>query len=137
MIGFPLMGRNSPKNIWFITVQFWGWVYNHYPEVIKWIIPIVNCFLPLSLKIMLGWIFVSSPPLILDLVIAYLCCFTLVLIFIWFIWYKPPQDISILISWFNYFKQIIMYEKILMIRQTSIFFLRYSNQNPPISFIKF
>ena len=75
------------------------------------------------MKVMLGWIFFRSPLLILDIFIVYLFCFTLIFIFIGFIWYKPPQDISILMSWLNSINYIIMYAKILMIRQSSIFLL--------------
>ena len=52
-----------------------------------------------------AWLFFGNTPLIiLDLVIVFLCCFSLRFIFIWFIWYKLPRDISILMSWLNYIK---------------------------------
>ena len=95
------------NKFWFITVQFCGWVYNTHQMNSSYI----QLILPLSLKSMLGWIFVSSPLLILDIVIVYLCCFNLRFILIGFIWYKLPQDISILMSSLNSIKKVIMNEK--------------------------
>ena len=93
-------------------------------------------FLPLSLKNMLRWIFGSTPFLILDIFIVYIFFFNMRFIFIWFIWYKLPYAISILISWLNYIKKNIMNAKILMIRKSAITFLRYYNKIPSINFIK-
>ena len=73
------------------------------------------------------FIFCNHSLLILDLVITYLCCFTLIFIFIWLILYNLPHDIFILMSLLDSIKYIIMNAEILMIKKCSFSFLRYSN----------
>ena len=84
-------------------------------------------FLPLYLKSMIWRSITKHTLLLADLIITYLCCITLRVILIGFIWYNLQWDILVLISWFNYFKYIIMNEKILLIRQRTIRFFRNSN----------
>ena len=111
MIDFPLMCHNSQKENLIIHcsvlgagIQSLAWIHQIFPSYSQF-------FLPVSLNIMIGCIFGSSHLLTLDLVIVYLCCFNMILIFVWFILYKLPHDINILMIWLNSIKYIIMNEK--------------------------
>ena len=137
MIDFHWINQRIWNNFWFLISHFWGWVNNQQPEFVKLFVSILYWFFCLFIwRVWLGVLFAESPLLLAYIIITYLYCITMRMVFIGFFWYNLHWDILILMSWLNSIKYIIMNAKILMSRQRITRFFKNSNFSPAIIFIK-